>query len=45
MPHMTERALLVPGVELKDGCTLRYAAPDFGAAYQVVQLITMLGGI
>jgi D-amino peptidase len=45
MPHMTERALLVPGVELKDGCTLRYAAPDFGAAYQVIQLITMLGGI
>jgi D-amino peptidase len=45
MPHMTERALLVPGVELKDGCTLRYAAPDFGAAYRVIQLITMLGGI
>jgi D-amino peptidase len=44
-PHMTERALLVPGIELKDGCTLRYAAPDFGTAYRVIQLITMLGGI
>ena len=42
---MTERALLVPGVELKDGCTLRYAAPDFRSAYQVIQLIAMLGGI
>ena len=44
-PAMTERPLLVPGVELKDACTLRYAAPDFPAAYQVIQLITMLGGI
>ena len=44
-PQMTERALLVPGVELKDGCTLRYAAPDFGTAYQVIQLITVLGAI
>ncbi len=44
-PHMTERALLVPGVELGHGCTLRYAAPDFGTAYQVIQLITMLGAI
>ncbi|HEY3735194.1 MAG TPA: M55 family metallopeptidase [Streptosporangiaceae bacterium] len=44
-PSMTERALLIPGVERKDGCTLRYAAPDFPTAYQVTQLITMLGGI
>lgn len=44
-PSMTERAQLVPGVELKDGCTLRYAAPDFVTAYQVIQLITVLGGI
>jgi D-amino peptidase len=44
-PHMTERALLVPGVERADGCTLRYRAPDFPTAYQVTQLITMLGGI
>jgi D-amino peptidase len=44
-PHMTERALLVPGVERADGCTLRYQAPDFPTAYQVTQLITMLGGI
>jgi D-amino peptidase len=44
-PPMTERALLVPGVELKDGCTLRYSAPDFPTAYRIIQLITMLGGI
>jgi D-amino peptidase len=44
-PQMTERALLVPGVELKDGRTLRYAAPDFPTAYRIIQLITMLGGI
>ena len=45
VPHMTERTLLVPGVERADGCTLRYRAPDFPTAYQVTQLITMLGGI
>jgi D-amino peptidase len=45
MPHMTERALLVPGVERADGRTLRYQAPDFPTAYQVTQLIIMLGGI
>lgn len=44
-PHMTERALLIPGVERTDGCTLRYAAPDFPTAYRVIQLIIMLGGI
>jgi D-amino peptidase len=44
-PQMTDRALLVPGVELKGGCTLQYTAPDFPAAYQVTQLITMLGSI
>ncbi|MDQ2876378.1 MAG: M55 family metallopeptidase [Actinomycetota bacterium] len=44
-PNMTERALLIPGVERVGGCTLRYAAPDFPTAYQVVQLIIMLGGI
>jgi D-amino peptidase len=44
-PYMTERALLVPGVELAGGCTLRYAAPDFPTAYRVTQVITLLGGI
>lgn len=44
-PHMTERALLIPGIERTNGCTLRYAAPDFPTAYQVIQLIIMLGGI
>jgi D-amino peptidase len=44
-PHMTEHALLVPGVEREDGCTLRYAAPDFPTAYQVIELIATLGAI
>jgi D-amino peptidase len=44
-PHMTERALLLPGIERTDGCTVRYSAPDFPTAYQVIQLIVMLGGI
>lgn len=44
-PHMTERALLIPGIERTGGCTLRYAAPDFPTAYRVTQLIIMLGGL
>jgi D-aminopeptidase len=42
---MTERALLVPGMERKGACTLRYAAADFLTAYQVTQLIAMMGEI
>jgi D-amino peptidase len=42
-PHMTEHALLVPGMERVDGCILRYAAPDFPTAYQVTELIAVLG--
>ncbi len=42
---MTERALLVPGMELEDGCTLRYAAPDFPTTYQIIELIATLGAI
>jgi D-amino peptidase len=41
--RMTEQALLVPGMELADGRTLRYTAPDFPAAYQVSELIALLG--
>jgi D-amino peptidase len=44
-PRMTEHALLVPGMELADGCTLRYVAPDFPTAYQVIDLIATLGAI
>ncbi|MGW4396713.1 M55 family metallopeptidase [Amycolatopsis nivea] len=44
-PRMTEHALLVPGMELADGCTLRYQAPDFLTAYQVIELIATLGAI
>jgi D-amino peptidase len=44
-PRMTERALLIPGIERVGGCTLRYTAPDYPTAYRVIQLIIMLGGI
>ena len=44
-PQMTEHALLVPGMEREDGCTLRYAAPDFPTAYQLTELIATLGAI
>jgi D-amino peptidase len=42
-PHMTENALLVPGMRRIDPCTVRYPAPDFPTAYQVVDLIALLG--
>jgi D-amino peptidase len=42
---MTENALLVPGMELADGCTLRYQAPDFPTAYNVADLIATIGGV
>jgi len=42
---MTEHAMLIPGMELADGCTLRYAALDFPTAYQVADLIALLGGL
>jgi D-amino peptidase len=41
---MTENALLIPGMELSDGCTLRYQAPDFPTAYRLADLIATLGG-
>ena len=40
---MAEHALLVPGMELAGGRTFRYAAPDFPTAYQVCELIALLG--
>jgi D-amino peptidase len=45
VPRMTERALLIPGMERPGGRTLRYPAPDFPTAYRVTQLIAMLGSI
>lgn len=44
-PRMTEHALLVPGMELADGRTLRYQAPDFPTAYQVIELVATLGAV
>ena len=37
--------MLIPGMELVDGCTLRYPAPDFPTAYQVADLIALLGAL
>ncbi len=44
-PHMAEHALLVPGMERVDGCTLGYEAPDFPTAYDIVELIAVLGAV
>jgi D-amino peptidase len=41
--RMAEHAMLIPGMELPDGRTLRYTAPDFPTAYQVTELIALLG--
>jgi D-amino peptidase len=43
--RMTEQSLLVPGMELAGPRTLRYAAPDFPTAYQVCELISLLGSL
>jgi D-amino peptidase len=43
--RQTEHALLVPGMELAGPRTLRYAAADFPAAYQVCELISLLGAL
>jgi D-amino peptidase len=43
--HMTENALLVPGMELVDGRTVRYQAQDFPTAYNVADLVALLGGV
>ena len=45
VPGMTERALLIPGAELKDDRVVCYRAPDFPTAYRVTQLVAMLGSI
>lgn len=42
---MAEHALLVPGMQLADGRTLRYEAPDFPTAYQISELVALLGNI
>lgn len=42
-PGMGELALLIPGVERAEGCTLRYEAADFATAFRMVQLVAVLG--
>jgi D-amino peptidase len=45
-PRQAERALFVPGVHLgASGRTLCYTAASFPEAYQLTQLIVVLGGI
>jgi D-amino peptidase len=44
-PGMTERPMLIPGIELAGPRTLRYAAPGYPTAYRVTQLITLLAAI
>lgn len=44
-PLMTEHALLVPGMERVDACTLRYQAPDYPTAYRLTELVALLGGL
>lgn len=41
--HMTENVMLVPGMRRVDACIVGYAAPDFPTAYQVVELVALLG--
>src|SRR5580658_1951862 len=43
--RMAEHAMLIPGMELADGRTLRYTAPDFPTAYQISELIALLGAL
>lgn len=42
-PSKTEYPLLVPGMELVGGQTLRYLAPDYTTAFRVMQLVSALG--
>ena len=43
-PGMLANAMLIPGVERTAPCTLAYDAPDFVTAYNVIDLIALLGG-
>ncbi len=41
-PFMTERACLIPGVELRAPLTLGFRAPDFSAAYNLIDVFAIL---
>ena len=41
-PVMTERACLIPGVELRGPLTLGFPAPDFAAAYDLIDIFAVL---
>jgi D-amino peptidase len=44
-PHLCENALLIPGMHRPAPCTLRYDAPNFPTAYQIIELIALLGRV
>jgi D-aminopeptidase len=39
---MTERACLIPGVELRAPLTLGFLAPDFPTAYDMIDVLSIL---
>ncbi|MGI8760558.1 MAG: hypothetical protein ACR2LF_04540 [Jatrophihabitantaceae bacterium] len=41
-PLMTERACLIPGVELRAPLTLGFTAPDFAGAYDLIDVFSIL---
>ena len=41
-PAMTERACLIPGVELRTPLTLGFHASDFPAAYDMIEVFSIL---
>jgi hypothetical protein len=41
-PAMTERACLIPGVELRTPLTLRFHASDFPAAYDMIEVFSII---
>ncbi len=41
-PHMTQRAGMIPGVELRAPLTLGITAPDFASAYDLIDVFAVL---
>ena len=41
-PHMTDRAVLIPGVERRGATTLGFHAADFPAAYDLIEVFAVL---
>ncbi len=41
-PSMTERSLGIPGVELRAPLTLGFSATNYAAAYELIEVFTVL---